>query len=202
MKNDYLWNKTGNDSEIEKLETALKQFQFQDSALPEISSNVVQFKNTKTFKFPIFRAIAAGFIFAFGLIVFWFIYAGSEQEIVQTFKPDESAKEINLKVENSVENVRKVEKDIYKNSGEIKPEKHFINLKAKSKNQNRNAQKLIYKNEVRKTESKNKTQFVKLSVEEKEAYDNLMLALSITSSKLKIVRDKVQNTDEKTAINK
>jgi hypothetical protein len=39
-----------------------------------------------------------------------------------------------------------------------------------------------------------------LTKEEKYAYDQLMLALSITSSKLKMVKDKVAGVEEKNAV--
>ncbi len=41
---------------------------------------------------------------------------------------------------------------------------------------------------------------VRLSKEEKYAYDQLMLALSITSSKLKLVKDKIEGIEEQTAV--
>ena len=68
--------------------------------------------------------------------------------------------------------------------------------KSKIQKQNFRVQKLIYKPKAKAQ----KNEIVKLTEEEKEAYEKLMLALSITSSKLKIVKDKVQNTDEQTAI--
>ncbi len=41
---------------------------------------------------------------------------------------------------------------------------------------------------------------VKLTKEEKYAYDQLMLALSITSSKLKLVTDKIENVEEQNVV--
>ncbi len=72
--------------------------------------------------------------------------------------------------------------------------------KSEPKKQNYKIQKLIYKPKSKTRKIKN-NQFVKLTEEEKAAYEKLMLALSITSSKLKIVKDKVQNLDDQTAIN-
>ncbi|MEO6589680.1 MAG: hypothetical protein ABIP06_10275 [Pyrinomonadaceae bacterium] len=202
MTNEYLWDKSGNDSEIEKLEKVLQNLRVQNSVPPEISSNVVQFKTTTNYKFPLIRAIAAAFIFGFGLIVFWFYYSNSTQKVVQTFETKDSPTKSILKVENTNVFSEKVDNKIYKNSGETKSEKHFINLKSKSKNSYIISQKLIYKTGFKKAESKNNKQVAKLTAEEKAAYDTLILALSITSSKLKIVSDKVRNTDEKAALNK
>jgi hypothetical protein len=39
-----------------------------------------------------------------------------------------------------------------------------------------------------------------LTAEEKYAYDQLMLALSITGSKLKIVKDKIAGTEDQNAV--
>ena len=41
---------------------------------------------------------------------------------------------------------------------------------------------------------------VKLTKEEKYAYDQLMLALSVTSSKLKLVTDKIDGIEEQNAV--
>ncbi len=47
MKEDYLWNKTGNDPEIEKLENALKAFRYQETAPPALPAKIIPFE-TKT----------------------------------------------------------------------------------------------------------------------------------------------------------
>jgi hypothetical protein len=41
-----------------------------------------------------------------------------------------------------------------------------------------------------------KNQVIKVTPEEKHAYDQLMLALSITSRELRIVKDKIYNREE------
>ena len=43
MKEDYLWDKTGSDPEIEKLENALKAFRYQETAPPELPAKNYSF---------------------------------------------------------------------------------------------------------------------------------------------------------------
>ena len=45
MKEDYLWNKTGADAEIERLENALKAFRYQETAPPELPAKIIPFRN-------------------------------------------------------------------------------------------------------------------------------------------------------------
>ena len=54
------------------------------------------------------------------------------------------------------------------------------------------------KKPARKLETKSNE--IALTKEEKYAYDQLMLALSITSSKLKIVKDKANGIEEQNAV--
>lgn len=196
MKDDYLWNKTGKDSEIKKLENTLQIFRCQENQPPQISNKVISFKKESPRKlFPVFRALAASIILTFALVGIWF-YSNSKTEIAQTKTVENVIQNDDSKKRNSIESIEPEKAVIETISTNEKPEIKIEKPKSKIQKQNFRVQKLIYKPKA-KTQ-KNET--VKLTEEEKEAYEKLMLALSITSSKLKIVKDKVQNTDEQTAI--
>lgn len=189
MKDDYLWDKTGKDAEIEKLENALQIFRSSVNEAPKISSNIVSFKKQPQRKvFPVFRALAASFVFAFVLIGIWF-YSNVNNEIAQNKNVENSTQKDVSEKQNKIEISENDKASIDEKFEKSEPEK-----------QNYKVQKLIYKPKSKTPKIKN-NQVVKLTEEEKDAYEKLMLALSITSSKLKIVKDKVQNLDEQTAIN-
>lgn len=201
MKNDYLWDKTGKDSEIEKLENALLIFRSNEINAPEIPNDAFSLKiETPQKVFPFFRALAAGFAFASMLIVFGFVYFNSENETVKNQKTKFSIQTEVPKNQTTTDFIEPKQTNIEKASIKVDPKNNVENQKSKIENQKFKVQRLAYKTKS-KASKVQKTEVVKLTEEEKEAYDKLMLALSITSSKLKIVKDKVQNLDEQTAIN-
>lgn len=187
MKDDYLWDKIGKDSEIEKLENALQVFRPQESNPPQIEATVFQYKKESSGNFfPVFRALAACLTLVFISVGFWMFFTKTEAETT-------NRQFINIPFEKTsaviIEN---------KNSDDISEKTPEI-VKNEQKKPISKIQKSVYKPKIKPAKNKNE-QVVKLTQEEKAAYEQLMLALSITSSKLKIVKDKVQNLDDQTAI--
>jgi cytoskeletal protein RodZ len=70
MKEDYLWDKTGADPDIEKLENALEVFRYKQTAPPELPAKVLPFRKEepqlprRIFSF----AVAAAACLVFGII--------------------------------------------------------------------------------------------------------------------------------------
>jgi hypothetical protein len=193
MKNDYLWDKTGNDAEIERMENALLAFRCPQNDAPKIPNNVLSFKKAPPRKFfPVFRALAASFVLAFVLIGVWFYFDSKPETAQHKIFENPAQKDVSEK-QNKIEfpTTEQVSTD-------EKFEKRIEKSEPKTNKQNYKIQKLIYKPKPKKAE---KNQILKLTAEEKAAYEKLMLALSITGSKLKIVKDTVQNLNEQTAIN-
>ena len=185
MKDDYLWNKTGYDSEIEKLENSLQVFRCQESNPPKISNKVISFKKESPRKvFPVFRALAASFILTFALIGIWF-YSNSTTETSQTEPFENGIQNEVSKKQNSIEIKESEKKGIETISTNEKPEIKIEKPKSKSSKTKFQSSKIDFQTE---SENKQKIEIVKLTEEEKAAYEKLMLALSITSSKLKIVQ--------------
>ena len=211
MKEDYLWDRTGKDSDIEKLENALKAFRQQDMTPPELPAKTFVFDNNSLenkkprrlfqFAFVAFTCLA---LLIISLGVFQISRIGNQDLAKNDSKEtsNEVTKESSIIVqEKSVdENVFKTEKLIEPTitKAEFTPnpkiKRQFIKTRKEIK------PKAIYQKAVAKKidpikqNPNNKT--VKLTEEEQYAYDQLMMALAITNSKLKIVKDKVQGLGE------
>lgn len=201
MKEDYLWDKTGGDPEIEKLEQALQVFRYKENAPPVIPAKVLPFvkKETPRKFFPFMRAIAACLAFASISLGVWILLADTKNEIAgdNLRKPVLTA-EITNPLEQVSENELPAEPEF-----DVKPtftKTLFIEKKS-------NAKTLEIKKSDFKSAKRNKTsktgkidETVRLTEEEKYAFDQLMFALSITSSKLKLVKDKVEGIEESNAV--
>ena len=202
MKEDYLWDKTGQDPEIERLENALMAFRYQETAPPALPAKIIPFEKKNRWSF--FRLSFASAAFAalmFVCLGVWFQFSNRKIEVAkdlsQTLKTETakvSTETIALPIDKKVSNEIPLKK-----SGDVIVEK----VEAPNQSVKRNFVKargilptnvrpnnLIARNVVAKKPE------VKLTKEEKYAYDQLMLALSITSSKLKLVSDKVSGGEE------
>lgn len=194
MKEDYLWDKTGKDPEIERLEIALQTFRYRETAPPAIAAKILPFKEKSAQRiFPFAIAAAACIAFAVISLGVWFQILSNKtevkKELAKTAEPQNNAlfstaetvintddlkiKAIEKPKLNEERRVKKINKITFVKS----PQKHLKtqNIKARKAN-------------------------IVLTKEEQYAYNQLMLALSITSSKLKLVKDKVEGTNEKTVV--
>lgn len=182
---DYLWDKTGEDPEIEKLENALAVFRYKETAPPEMPAKVLSFPAKKETPRSFFRfAYAAAACIAFAAIALgiWFQISNNKQEVAQT-----PAETIAPAIENKIPAVAPVVEKTNVSGGEtpkqiVKPK--IVKIK-----------KPIYKNRPAARAVKAESETAALTKEEKYAYDQLMLALSITSSKLRIVTDKIEGAE-------
>ncbi len=194
MKEDYLWDKTGKDPEIQRLENALRMFRYEETAPPALPAKIIPFERNTPRKFFrlafAFAACAAFAVFSLGV---W-LQISSEKIEVAKDSTETLAPQISKKVSDKI--------------ADEKPDDLPNNLVIKKVEVPRQSaeQKII---KVRKfvpaTVRQNKTIAqnvqvkkppVKLTKDEKYAYDQLMLALSITSSKLKLVEEKIYGVEE------
>ena len=197
MKQDYLWDKTGADPEIENLENALAVFRYKEIAPPALPAKIIPFKKEsprRSFRFAYAIAACTAFLMI-GLGV-WFQISTSEIETQENF-----AQTIQPQIPETIPDIEAVENPApIANNAETSPKTKIESAKRIS------APKAVRKNKiipavVRSTEKKDKNivakkSDVQLTKEEQYAYDQLMLALSITSSKLKLVKDKVEGFEE------
>lgn len=204
MKEDYLWDKTGSDPEIERLENALQAFRYRETAPPALPAKVVPLRKEpfyKGFRF----ALAAAACLAFGVLAFgvWFQILKSNIEdsrgSAAVTEPRDDAPVPTTTPDSKPAVVAGVTKD-----PEELSVKKTLNLKQSSEPKFTRIHH-AYPLNARRKETKAQTvravkTDVRLTKEELYAYNQLMLALSITSSKLKMVKDKVEGLDEKTAV--
>lgn len=191
MNEEYLWNKTGEDAEIEKLENALKAFRYKETAPPAIPAKQLVFEETAPRRrwFPFVFAFASSvavIIFAF---VFLFDFSTKQVEEAKNIGEISAPK-----IEEKPVLITPSEETKITPSEKIETVKPSIQPKIAKISQNIQLTKVSNKQTARKIEVKKTSP--KLTDEEKYAYDQLMLALSITGSKLKIVQNKLQNIDE------
>lgn len=184
MKNDYLWDKKGNDDEIERLENALQAFRYQPSAPPIVPQKVLQIEDKPKFSF--FSNI------------FGFAFAGAASLAILTIS---LGLWISFSTNKTVE-VGEVNSSLVESvnvDNQVKVVSHLPNVEVDT---NKQVEPQLIKTKLNKPLKptravfRQKTQRVKtdklnqLTEEEKEAYNQLILALSITGSRLKEVNDK------------
>jgi hypothetical protein len=190
MKEDYLWDKTGEDSEIENLENALQVFRYRETAAPELSAKVLPFRREPPRKvFQYAMAAAACVVFAaFGLVI-WLQVSNNQTSI-----GNDSAKANAEQSNNAFPVVATVEKPGDLIVEKVQNSKPAIEGKALKVRQTIPA--VVHRKDTKTQPLKNIKPDVRLTKEEQYAYSQLMLALSITSSKLKMVKDKVEGLEQ------
>ncbi len=201
MKEDYLWNKTGNDAEIERLENALKSFRYQEDAPPALPSKIVPFKvkNRSGFFNLIlsFGALAAVAIICFGV---WLYFS---KKTVETAKdlPQITEPAINqispLTIETKMptnpqaKQTEKIETPKQPITRQFDAVKKIVPQVANRNNSAARNFEARVRNEPNARKIETPKPAVKLTKEETYAYNQLLLALSITGSQLKLVKDKI-----------
>jgi hypothetical protein len=183
---DYLWNKEGHDPEVEALEKTLSVFTEPSSLPPRIpkesAARQPRFWN-------IFRlAVAAPVLAAVVSAMVWFgIEPPNEGRETSAGKP---ASEFGSKVEAlaaAAKNDAPV--DAVQNAKINAPVRRVVRNRSPLKvNRRKRSKRLNHRMLATKPNSPAK---VHLTKEEEYAYSQLMKALAITSSKLRLVRDKV-----------
>lgn len=202
MKEDYLWDKTGADPEIEKLENALLAFRYQENDPPALPAKIIPFEKKSPRRFFQFAfasaACAALVLVSFGV---WLQFSINKTEVANnSVKSVSPQKDFELPKEKLSE---KPESEDIKETSDLSQTK-IDNSKQTAKKNVVKVSKFVpvktQKNNIIERKTKAKTPDLELTEEEKYAYNQLMLALSITGSKLKIVKDKVEGIEEQTAV--
>jgi hypothetical protein len=207
MKVDYLWNKTGSDPEIEKLEIALQAFRLRDETPPAIKLAEIYTPERnpsppghrrRSFQFAV-----AGFA-CLGLLIL-------SAAVLQVLRIDDRQAAISDFEQGTDEVTRE---QTISPSAEVKPEKgtketdrpiivetdgrpQRADGRPAAETKKRTVDRSIYRRTPaaktgRKRPAHKPKTTVRLTREEKEAYEQLMKALAITGSQMRIVREKIR----------
>ena len=187
MKEDYLWDKTGEDQEIEKLESVLAVFRCQESeppALPVV--NLVPVAGKAAW----WRLSLAFAAFAVIAVVIGIWFQVSRKEMVsdrtaltaqpQNIDEPQNAPPVNVAHNVLPETAKKTMPDAERRRTRIRRAIPAAFLGDRTIAKKIRIQKPI----------------PKLTDEEKYAYNRLILALAVTSSKLKLVQDTISQIEE------
>ena len=202
MKEDYLWDKTGSDPEIEKLETALRAFRYEETAPPAIPAKVLPFvkKEPARKTFPLLRAVAACLALTSISLGVWILISNTKNEIAgDVLQKSVVEPEFVNPIKPATETVppakpKEEVKPTFQKTLYIEPKsspKSLLVSKSGSKNAGHNSTNRRIKNTKKD---------IRLTEEEKHAYEQLMLALSITSTKLKLVKEKIDGEENQAAV--
>ncbi|MGC2238238.1 MAG: hypothetical protein WA584_18940 [Pyrinomonadaceae bacterium] len=191
MNEDYLWDKTGEDPEIEKLENALAVFRYKETAPPELPAKVLPFKKKDAPRSFIRYAYAAAACALFAAISLGVLSQLSNKtgeiaaDVTAIYTPQTS-------FETPTETFLPLIEKSKTSKEDLKPKI----VKIKKAVSPRAAQNKLLARNAKKTRPD------ELTTEEKYAYNQLVLALSITGSKLRLVTDKIEGTEKLNSINK
>jgi hypothetical protein len=174
MNEEYLWSKTGRDEEIERLEGVLSVLRCEETETPGFStarSNVVGFTRAKATNIFIL-AMAASILVAVGIGLWWAVPEAGRRssEQAQHSAPD-GVEPKPVVSDRSPDTGATVE------IAAVRPERRTKPAIAVAKRKPRL--------------SSRDAGTPRLTREEEYAYSQLLLALSITSSKLQVVRDTI-----------
>jgi len=191
MKDEYLWNKTGEDAEIMALENVLQAFRYQETAPPELPAKILTLEPQGWRRFFQLRfAVAAVASVVAVFFVFWFTLKTT------SLPPVENVAEIKTPAMEI-----KIQDEFIESPSELTPTKIAQMPKPNVVKTRQIVSPKIrpMKTDLRRVKSKDPVET--LTAEEKYAYNQLMLALSITGSQLKIVKDKIDGIAEQSAVN-
>lgn len=182
MNNEYLWDKTGEDHEIERLEEALAVFRYRETvepaavAIPSADESVWRWRISLKFAFASCAAIAL-------LTIVGLRFANNSPIPVNT------SDVVFVQQATDVPDVDPVVVP------ELPPARNSDRQDRPAGNRRHNISRTTAA-VSRHPRTKDAAPPAELTAEEKFAYRQLMLALSITGSKLKIVQDTIDGTED------
>ncbi len=179
MNNDYLWDKTGNDADIERLETLLSDLRYQPVAPPTLVQKQLVFEPRRTWFRRSLARILAGGVAGVLLVGVWFLI--SRRDISNETTPV-SAKDTQV---GAITQAPAKEGNVPRSDPEPVKTVYLPERKA--------ARRVIA---ARAVAAKPPRRPERLTRQERYAYDQLMLALSITGSKFKAVSDTINRTED------
>lgn len=197
MKNDYLWDKSGEvDREIERLENALQIYRYEPDDAPSFSAPTILPK--KSFGKMIRRLAILASPVAAGLIVLSLFFWWSQRSNNVRLTTENAAKTIEIVTpQNAVSeqpeiNAEQKEEFPKKNA----PTESVSNYGLAFRRVRSKAARNVFNPKLTARKRQNIKKELKLTGEELYAYEQLMKALQITGSKFVLIQRKVQGERE------
>jgi hypothetical protein len=197
MKEDYLWDKTGKDIEIEQLENTLQTFKYRATAPPILPRHLKKVeKTTPNFFFASFRwrfvfalanCLLVGALVAFGI---WFQRSETTPNMVAVANINPQTVDIQPSQTKQI--------DLPENNPKFVETRFTVpqkTVKAQFIKIQKSSPVVVPGHKIAVPKAAKIKPTEQLTKEEFYAYTQLMTALSITSSKLKLVRDKVEGIE-------
>ncbi|REJ77700.1 MAG: hypothetical protein DWQ47_15125 [Acidobacteria bacterium] len=179
MNNDYLWDKKGSDPEVESLESLLTEFR----AVPEAVPPAAEIPEQKTSVAGALRMAFASLSFASVAIVaagLFFFGSAFQQPQAVSIDLDGAGRTAASEIPDSPSLTVSPAPPVVKPLNLTKKSKQIVNRRKSPKEA------------VAAVPAAD--QLAALTDEEREAYEKLVLALSVTTSSFKLVQDKVDGT--------
>jgi hypothetical protein len=180
MNNEYLWDKTGEDHEVERLEEVLAVFRYREPVKPV--DVATQHVDERAPRWRIYLALAFASCVAIGILMMVGLrFSGDSSNPVNT------------------SDVVFVQQSTDAPEAEPAPELPPVSNPEKQYQPPGNRRHNISRTTAaisRRPKTKDTAPPAELTAEEQFAYRQLMLALSITGSKLKIVQDTIDGTED------
>jgi len=178
MNSEYIWSKTGNDPEVERLESLLGEFRFDENTGAHTpATNVIPVTSSSNRRW-FFGLSLAATAAALVLMSIWFTkppvaaVASHERDAAPVQETDRSRKDVDADLRTADLGNSVVP------TADTHPQAEPMARHLRSR-----VDRTVHTVATKKKEA--------LTKEEKYAYDRLMLALAITGSKLKMVQDSV-----------
>ena len=183
MNDEYLWQKTGVDPEIEKLEQKLAVFRYRETPLSvPVVETAIETARVPRWRISLAFAFAASVIAAVLITVVFLGMAGkNEESVVFVASPD---MEVSAPAPATTDEKKAAPAPIERVVPQFAHNKRSTVIRTTPT-----------RDRKPKTEGPRPSTIASLTEEEKFAYRQLMLALSVSSSKLKIVEDSIKGTE-------
>ena len=204
MKEDYLWDKSGDDAGIERLENALAAFRYRETAPPELPQKV--FTLEKPSRRAFFRFGWAAFAGSAMLVLIvsfvWLRLSGEKAPVAGIVNGTNALKRAEKTAGDSFVAPRETIAALKPAQETKSPEETKFSAAAPKviKSRQRAAPVARRREKTAADNQRIAEPEQPLTEEEQYAYDQVMLALTITGSKLKIVKDKVNNIEQQNAV--
>lgn len=200
MKQDYLWNKTGADPEIERLENLLAAFRYRETAAPVVplEQNIVSIETEPRSRFSFSLPLAFGAVavsIAASVVLFYSTHPVPVADLTMAVASPTTGVRTESPVLHS-ENFNEIKTAV---NDDKNPQPTTVPRAAPAVHRvKRNTRPQIFTARM----SKDENPPVVLSKEEKYAYRQLLLALSITNEKLRVVGDTIKRTHDEKDLNR